>query len=150
MPTKQNDNDLEPLLDTQQDHLAMLVTESSSIDAKALGLGAANVAVLIFIAQSNLAFSSWVAHSALLVPYALSLICSAVAILPQKYVGAGVNIDASPEYLDMQRDALVLQLLSNVQVAIKTNDRLNKMRWRFCAISLVFSTIGTGILFVIL
>lgn len=149
MPAK-NDTDLEPLLNAQQDHLSLVMSESSSTDAKALGIGAANIAVLIFIAQANLDFSSWLPHAALLVPFVVALVFNTVAILPYRYIGAGVNTESSPEYLDMDRGTLVLQLLANTQSAIKTNDRLNKLRWRYCALSIIFSTIGTGVLFVIL
>jgi hypothetical protein len=150
MPAKQNDIDLEPLLDAQQEHFAMTIAESSNNDAKALGIGAANVAVLIFIAQSNIAFSSGLIHAALLIPFLVSLSLNTMAILPWHYLGPGVDIDTSPEYLRMDKKTLVLQLLSNANRGIKVNDQLNKKRWRYNALSIVFSTIGTGILFVIL
>ncbi len=142
--------DLEPLLTAQQNHLASLTTESSSTDAKALGIAAANVAILIFIAQAHLSFSSWFVHAALLVPYALSLVFNLVAILPYSYIGAGVNLESSPSYLSMDRRELVAQLLTNTQVAITHNNKLNRRRWQYCAISLIFTAIGTAILFAIL
>jgi hypothetical protein len=150
MPTKQNSGELEPLLDAQQEHLTMTISESSNIDAKALAIGAANIAILIFIAQAHLAFSSWLMHAALLAPYAVSLALNTFAILPSNYIGPGIDLDKSPEYLNMDRPTLVLQLLSNAETAVKTNDRLNKTRWRYCALSIISSAIGTAILFVIL
>lgn len=154
MASKQNATDhaadLEPLLDAQQRHLALLMAESSSTDSKALGIGASNIAVLIFIAQADITFSSWPVHAALLIPYIASLLCNMLAIIPHNYIGAGADVEKSPEYLSMDRDSIVLQLLSNVQEAIKTNDRLNALRWRYCATSLVLSTIGSALLFVIL
>jgi len=150
MPAKQNDIDLEPLLNAQQNHLASLISESSSTDAKALGIAAVNVAILIFIAQADLHFSSWGMHAALLVPYIISLVGNLLAILPYSYIGAGVNLESSPEYLAMDHETLVEQLITNTEVAISHNNQLNRRRWQYCAISLIFSTVGTAILFVIL
>jgi hypothetical protein len=142
--------DLEPLLTAQQNHLASLTAESTSTDAKALGIAAANVAILIFIAQAHLDFSSWLIHSALLVPYCVSLLFNLFAILPYSYIGAGVNLISSPDYLNMDRPSLIAQLLTNTQVAITHNNKLNRRRWQYCAISLMFTAIGTAVLFAIL
>lgn len=150
MADNQNHTDLEPLLTAQQNHLASLTAESSSTDAKALGIAATNVAILIFIAQAHLDFASWFTHSALLVPYGLSLVFNLLTILPYSYIGAGVNLKSSPDYLTMDRPTLVAQLLTNTQVAITHNNRLNRRRWQYCAISLIYTAIGTAILFVIL
>lgn len=150
MPTKPNASDLEPLLEAQQKHIALLMAESSSTDAKALGIGAANIAVLIFIAQADLSFDNWFIHAALLASFVLSLIFNTLAIIPHRYLGAGADLEKSPEYLSMDRDAIILQLLSNTQTAIRNNDRLNKLRWRYCAAALILSTIGSAILFAIL
>jgi hypothetical protein len=148
---KQNDStDLKPLLDAQQQHLAIAMADSSGIDNKALGIAAANVAILIFIAQADLEFSSQIMHAILLTPYILSLICNVLTILPRDYKGPGVDIDASPEYLSMNVSKLVRQLLSNTQSAIAINNKLNNLRWRYCAASLAFSAIGTIVLFVTL
>jgi len=150
MPAKPNAVDLEPLLNAEQNHLSVAMADSAGIDNKALGISAANIAVLLFIAQADLSFSSWFTHASLLVPYIISLVFNILTILPRDYKGPGVDIAASPEYLEMSRDALVAQLLANTQSAIAINNRLNATRWRYCAVSLVFSAIGTGILFVIL
>lgn len=150
MSPKQNISDLEPLLDAQQDHLAMIMHESSSTDAKALGIAAANVTVLIFIAQANPEFSSWLLHATLIASFIISLLFNILTIIPHKYIGAGTDIESTPEYLKMNRQELVLQLLSNTQAAIKNNDRLNRRRWLYCTVSLAFTTIGSGILFAIL
>src|SRR6185503_343859 len=98
MPTKQNDINLEPLLDAQQEHFAMTIAESSNTDAKALGIGGANIAILIFIAQLHIDFSSWLMHTALLLPFVISLVLNTLAIWPRNYLGPGVDIDAAPEY----------------------------------------------------
>jgi hypothetical protein len=150
MAAKENSYDLEPLLDAQQNHLAVAMADSAGIDAKALGIAAANIAVLIFIAQANLGFSGWFMHAALLVPYVVSLACNILTILPRDYKGPGVDITTSPEYLEMDRETLIAQLLANTQSAITINGRLNNLRWRYCAVSLTFSAIGTSVLFVIL
>lgn len=149
MPAK-DDTDLEPLLNAQQNHLASLMSESSSTDAKALGIAAANVAILIFVAQAQVSFPSWLFQAALLAPYVLSLVFNVLTILPYSYLGAGVDLKSSPEYLIMDRQTLVKQLLTNTQVAIAHNNRLNRRRWQYCAISLMFTAIGTAFLFGIL
>ena len=51
----QDEIDRQPLLDTQQNQLGALLNHSASIDAKALGLLATTVAILIFIGQAKLA-----------------------------------------------------------------------------------------------
>jgi hypothetical protein len=150
MPTKQNFSELEPLLDAQQRHLSLIMAESSSTDSKALGIGAANIAILIFIAQANLTFTGWWDHALLLVTFILSLLFNTLAIIPHRYLGAGADLEKSPEYLAMDRETLVLQLISNTETAIKTNDKLNALRWRYCVASLVLTTIGSAALFVIL
>ena len=150
MPTKQNEVDLELLLGAQQRHVALLMAEGSSYDAKALGIGATNTAILIFIAQSDVTFGSWFGHAVLLALFVLSLVFNALTIIPHGYLGTGVDMEKSPEYLSMDRETVVFQLLSNAETAIKTNDRLNKRRWRYCAASLVLSATGSATLFVIL
>ncbi len=142
--------DLEPLLDAQQNHLALIMTESASTDAKALGIGAADIAVLIFIAQAHLDFSGWLIHAALLIPFILSLACTIAAILPWKYLGPGVDTDNNPEYLTMDKAAMVKQLLVNTQTAIRVNGRINRLRWHLCTVSLLLAATGTCVLFVIL
>lgn len=49
----------QPLLDTRQNQLALVISQGQSIDAKALALLGSNVAVLIFVAQAQLQLVAW-------------------------------------------------------------------------------------------
>lgn len=141
--------DRQPLLDTQQNQLGALLNHSASIDAKALGLLAAIVAVLIFIGQAKLVLAWW-QWIVLLTPYFAALVYTILAVLPRNYVAASINLDDHPEYLILDKEALVLQLLADTKLAIQNNQRLNNMRWRYCELSLLLSLAGTLVLLVLL
>jgi hypothetical protein len=135
----------QPLLDTQQNHLGTLLNISASIDAKALGLLAATVAALIFIGQANFALEWW-QWPLLVGPFFVSLAYNVLAVRPSGYISAAIDIDKDPEYLAMDQETLVLQLLSNTQKAIAHNSRLNKIRWRYCVKAFVAALVGTLVL----
>jgi hypothetical protein len=135
----------EPLLSTQQNQLSGLLSDAASIDAKALGLFAANITVLIFIGQSTFVLEWW-GWSVMLVPFFMSLVYDAVALYPRKYVSTTIDIDKHPEYLAMDEETLTLQLISDAKSAIDTNTRLNRQRWSLCALSFLLSLVGSLVL----
>lgn len=141
--------DRKPILETQQNQLGALLNFSASIDAKALGLLATTVAVLIFIGQTKFGFAWW--HwVVLLTPYAVSVAYNLLAIYPRPYAPASVSIDEHPEYLAMDEETLLLQLVSDTELAITTNHRLNEIRWRYCAISFLFALTGALVLLILI
>lgn len=148
MPAKENN--LSPLLDTQQTQLSLIMEEGASTDNKALALLAATVAVLIFMAQADLEISRWWHGVIIFGPYCLALVCIGFAIWPRNYWGATPDIDKYPENLKLDSQELVLQLLVNTSAAIKHNNQINLSRWRWCAASIGLLLSGTAILFAIL
>jgi hypothetical protein len=150
MPSKQNDTDLEPLLHVELEHLGLIMDEAASTDNKALGLLAAIVATLIYIAQANFHITEWWHTFIVLSPFCLALICTGFAIWPRKYLGASPDIDARPQNLNLSRDALILQLLANTNLAAKRNNKINQQRWLFCVGAIVFLLMGAIVLFAIL
>ncbi len=144
-----DDIDREPLLAAQQNQLGVLLTDSSSIDAKALALLASTVAVLLFIGQVTIDLA-WFGWAALLSPFFVSLGFNLAAVYPRKYLPASVNIDDHPEYLAMDKETLVLQLLSDTQNSIVQNTALNAQRWRYCAIAFALTLIGSLVLLITL
>lgn len=139
----------QPLLDTQQNQLGVLLDDSASIDAKALGIFAANVAILIFIAQYGFVIR-WYIWVLLLFPFMVSIIYNAVSLYPRRYDAATIDIDAHPEYLAMDEETLTLQLISDTKQAIDTNSALNKKRWLWTATSFGMTVIGSLVLFMVL
>src|SRR5438270_13712333 len=111
------EQDLQPLLDTQQNQLALAFGDGDAIDTKALALLGTNVAILIFAAQASLRIQSpwlqWLLVGSLVV----SLIMDGLAAWPRRYIGAGIDIDDHPEYLAMDKETLILQLLADTQLA---------------------------------
>ncbi len=150
MATKQNDIDLEPLLNVEQEQLNLVMAEGASIDNKALALLAVAVAVLLFIAQANLQISHWWHSLIILGPYLVALVCIAFAVWPRDYLGASPDIERYPENLKLARNELILQLLVNTSEAVKHNNRLNLIRWRWCAAAVVIMLVGAAVLFAIL
>jgi hypothetical protein len=150
MPAKENDTDLEPLLTAQQLQLDLIMNESAGIDNKALALLAVTVTVLIFMAQAGLEIERWWHGVIIFGPHVLALVCLGFAIWPHRYKGASPDIEKYPENLKLGRNELLLQLLVNTSAVNKHNNRLNFVRWRWCAIALVFLLVGAAILFAIL
>jgi len=147
--TQDPPQDLEPLLNAEQEHLSLLFSDSEAIDNKTLGIAAINVAILIFIGQASLQLQNW-QLAALIGPYLISLALNIATIWPRRYEGPGVDIDTHPEYLAMDKETLVMQLLSDTFNAVQNNTVINNKRWRLCVISIVCSALGTGVLFAIL
>ena len=138
-----------PLLDTHQNKLSTLLSDAASIDAKALGLLAANIAILIFIGQSTFNLAWW--HWLLLVaPFFAALGYNAIALYPREYSSASVDLDVHPEYLEMDKETLVLQLLSDTENAIYINTKLNQKRWQACAYSFLGTLAGSLVLLITL
>lgn len=138
-------NDLQPLLDTQQNHLNLVMSASDSLDSKNLALLALNVAVLVFIAQQQLSVHPALA-AVLIASYVLALLLNVALIWPLGYIGASVDIRDHPEYLRMTKKDLLLQLVADTQNAITNNARLNNKKLRYCIISLGLSMFGTLVL----
>jgi hypothetical protein len=143
-------NNLEPLLNTQQNQLMLTFDNSDSIDTKALAMLATNVALLIFLGQAALQPHSWVQITLVILPYILSLLLNIMAIWPRAYSGASIDLDEHPEYLGYDQDTLILQLISDTKDAIHVNSALNTQRWRYCVLSIVLTGLGTLALFAIL
>lgn len=141
--------DRQPLLNAHQNQLTASLDYGSSIDAKALGLLATTVAVLIFIGQARLNMEWW--HmAALFAPYILSLTFNMLATYPRRYASASVDTNQHPEYLAMDNETLVLQLIADTELAITTNSKLNEQRWRQCAWAFLAALAGTLVLLLIL
>lgn len=150
MPAKENEIRLDPLLETQQNQLGIVVGIGEGIDNKAMALLAATVAIMIFIGQADLSVTHWWQYVLLLGPYILSLITTALALQPKEYLGASIDLHQHPEYLSLKGEALILQLLADTQEAITHNQRVNDTHWRLCLISAGFIIVGAIALFGIL
>ncbi len=148
--TMSNEQDLQPLLDAQQSQLQISLTDSSSIDNKALAILAGNVAVLLFVAQANFVFGAWWHGAVLLVPFFISIIMTGVTFWPRRYKGPLIELENHPEYLELSREDLVLQLLADAQQAMEYNLHLNDKRWSFCVAAIISASIGVVVLFAIL
>jgi hypothetical protein len=146
MPTEQ---DLDPLLANQQNQLDLLFSEGDSIDGKALAILGANVAIIIFINQTAHDLHLW-KYFLLYGPFTLSLLLDLISIWPRHYETAGVEPEELTDYVNMERDQLLLQLLSNTQMAIESNTHINHSRMRACLISIGITGLGFLILLCIL
>lgn len=134
----------QPILDTRQNQLSFVLSAADGIDGKALGILGANIAVLIYIAQAGLELGlpAW---AALLAPFVGSLVFNVMAIWPQPYRG-NVSVEDRPEYLSMDEEDLLLQLLADTEGAVKENAALNRMRMGWYTISIALSMLGAGLL----
>jgi hypothetical protein len=137
----QDEQDPEPLLSNQQNQLGLLFSEGDSIDGKALALLGTNIAAITFIKQAAGHVMGW-ELLALYVPFVVSLVLNVYSIWPRPYKAAGVDPDELTDYVNMSRDELLLQLLSNTQSAILHNAGLNRQRMRACLISLGITGLG--------
>lgn len=144
------DYDLQPLLDVRQNQLTIIFGESNSIDTKALALIATNVAILIFIAQVSLSITHWWVNVVLVGSYIASTSLGIYASWPFPYKGPGINLGEHPEYLELDSQSLLLQLISDTEQAIERDKQLNHRRWRAVLASFVCMAIGTLVLFGIL
>ena len=142
--------DLEPLLNAQQSQLNISLADSSSIENKALAILAGNTAILLFIGQVGFTFSAWWHWLVLLGPFLLSVALIGIALWPRKYEGPLIALDNHPEYLEMRKDDLILQLLADAQTAQRHNLQLNTRRWKYCTLAILQTILGAIILFAIL
>ena len=133
--------DFQPLLTNQQHQLALTLKDGDSIDAKALALLAANIAILIFINQSSPGLALW-EYLLLYGPFVLSLLLDVVSIWPRRYRSFGIDPQKANLYLNMPRQDLMLQLFSNVQAALLHNNKLNQQRLRICFGSIILTGLG--------
>jgi hypothetical protein len=138
---------LETLLENQQHQLGLVFSEGDSVDGKALAILGANVAVIIFISQATSGLPTW-QYFLLYGPFVLSLGLDIFSIWPRNYKGPGV--EAISTYVNMEREKLLLKLLSNTQAAILHNSHLNRIRLRTCLYSIGLTGLGFIILLGIL
>jgi len=142
MPEKQN---LQPLLDAAQNQLGLTFSTSDALDAKLLGIIGFDIAIAIFALQSEMSQTLW-----LLLPtlgfLLVSLLVGIYAIQPKEYVGALVNIHEHPDYLQMEEEALQMQLLVNTQLAIEFNTSFNNAKTRLCSTALLTGLAGIFLL----
>ncbi|HSW66377.1 MAG TPA: hypothetical protein VLI54_04550 [Bacillota bacterium] len=146
----QNEQDLTPLLDTQQNQLGYVIAEGGGLDSKILAIAATNVAVLLFIAQASLGLSHWWQFGLLMLPFLASLVLNGLGLVPKNYLGASVDLTQHPEYLAMDPQTLVLQLLADTENAINRNTTINVKYWRYCLASILLTLLGAIVLFAIL
>jgi len=142
-------NDLQPLLDVRQNQLSFQLSVSDSLDTKALAILGAVVAVLLYMAQAEIG-ASWWALTGCVVLYTCSIVLSIAGAWPRHYNGPGIDPANHPEYLSMEAEQLVLQLLADTQQAIDNNKLLNRSRVRLCLLSFFFAGLATIALLVIL
>lgn len=145
-----DDQDWRPLLDTRQNQVSILFSESNSIDTKALAVIASAIAILIFAAQASLDIGAWYWGFLLIGGYLMSIALAITSLWNWRYVGAGINLEQHPEYLDFDKQSLLLQLLADTENATYSNQRLNRLRWRLVLASFICFTAGTLALFVII
>jgi hypothetical protein len=142
MATKQN---LQPLLDVRQNQLGLLFASGDSINTKALAVLGLDAAVVIFILQSSVMRLGWITLVPILL-FVSSLVYTIAVIWPHDYSGAGVNPEEHPEYLTMDEDDLVLQLLADTEESIRRNTVLNTQKSRNCITSIALSVAGIIVL----
>ncbi|MGC1176513.1 MAG: hypothetical protein WA843_00420 [Candidatus Saccharimonadales bacterium] len=137
--------DLQPALDAAQNQLGLTFSTSDSLDTKALAILAFDVAILIFVLQSETRNSLW-----LLVPLFAALsfsLCACLAtVRPREYAGAIVDLVKHPDYFALDKQALVAQLLADTQQGIARNSSLNRVKSRYCAGAIVASFLSTILL----
>lgn len=150
MPTKQNNHDLEPLLNTHQQQLGLVMAEADSIDSKALALLGAITALLIFIGQADVQLTGKLQWILLVGPQFLALIFTGLAIWPRHYTGPSVNSKELKAYTGLSRDDLILQLLADADQAITIDTGYNQLRWKYCVVSVVLTFLGVIALLVIM
>lgn len=145
MPDKR---DLEPLLNVEQNQLNLVMSDSNTIETRALAIFGVNIAVLIFIGQASLHLAIW-QFIVLYVPFILSLLLDVLSIWPRQYLKVTKNRKSS-SYLNMGRETLILQLLANTQTVTQHNEMLNNKRQGFCSASIVLTSLGfVALLFII-
>lgn len=140
----QNEN-LATLLDLQQNELDAVASVSDSIDSRNLAILGANITLLLYIGQANFGLDLW-QYLVLTLPFIISAAVNLRLIWPAQYYG-NPDISVHPEYLSMTRTDLLLQLISNTQLALDTNSRLNRQRFGLCLAALMLSVLGVIILF---
>jgi hypothetical protein len=143
------ERDLQPLLDTQQNQLSVSLSASDSMDNRALGIVASVVAILIFIGQATLVIDGWL-WVALLVPYGVSLVYAIVCLRPRFGAGVSINLEEHPEYLTMNRDILIAQLLADTRFAIVRNADHNAYKTSLLRHSFIWALCGALVLLVVL
>jgi len=140
------DNNLQPLLDTQQNELAAVAHTSDSVESRNLGIFAANIAILIYIGQASFTLVGW--QTALLTgPFVLSAALNFWLLFPIQYK-SNANLADHPEYLTLDTESLMLQLISDTIAAVDYNKKVNKKRLLMFQASTSATIIGVLILFV--
>lgn len=135
-------SDLEPALNACQTQLELTFSASDSLDTKALGLIGFDIALLIFVLQSDMLKNPLVLILSL-AAFGISLLFSIKIISPKDYIGAIVDLTKHQEYLKLSRQQLVLQLLADTQKAISINTNLNNNKSKCCVYALSASLAWT-------
>jgi hypothetical protein len=134
--------DLTPFLDARQTQLELVMAAGDAIESKALAVLASNIAILIFIGQSDFLKTTW-PFIALILAFVTALVLTVIAIWPREYAGASVSMHQHPEYLNYTSDHLVRQLIADTEAAISRNKLVNKSRWIVCVLSLVITGVAS-------
>jgi hypothetical protein len=132
----------QPILDTRQNRLSYELSHADSIVANTLGVLAANIAVLIFIAQASLSLVVW-QWVLLIAPLVASLVFNIMAMLWAKPYRTNVSMTDHPEYLSMDEEDLLLQLIADTEGAIEENAYYNAIRQSWWSLSLGLSGLGS-------
>ena len=144
------DNNLQPLLDTQQNELAAQANLGDIIESRNLAMFAANIAILIYVGQADFALSGWL-WLLLLVPFLLSAVFNFLLMFSSNtQYKSNVNLADHPEYLALDTESLMLQLISDTLAAVEYNKKVNKKRLLRFQLSLFSTIIGVLVLFVII
>lgn len=138
--------DYQIIVDAQQQQLELTFASSDSMDAKAIGILGATIALVIFALQSQMQNSWW-----LLIPmfacFVASVCCVAVVLVPRFYYGPGIKPSKQPDYLVLSALELSLQRLADLNNALLTNMRHNRLKQRWLLAS--FITAAAGVAFLI-
>ncbi|HEX7963115.1 MAG TPA: hypothetical protein VF466_00845 [Candidatus Saccharimonadales bacterium] len=137
----QTEQDIEPLLATQKEQLGLTFSDGDSVDGKSLAILGANIAIITYVNQTAAGLALW-EYIVLYAPFVLSLALDVFSVWPQHYRGPGVRSELLQDYLNMPREDLLLQLLSDTQSAIEHNTHLNKLRLRACVYSIGLTGLG--------
>ena len=138
------ETDFTPALDAAQNQLGLTFSASDALDSKALAISGFALAIAIFALQSEMHATLWL-RLPFFVMMLLAVIWSGMVIWPRNYIGV-VDVTQHPEYLQLDKDALVLQLLSDTQRAVHINTQVNNRKTRYCTLAIATTLIGIGLL----
>jgi len=142
------DNNLQPLLDTQQNELAAIANNSDSVESRNLAIFAANIAILIYIGQAGFTLHGW-QWLVLVVPFVFSAALNFLLMFSTNaQYKSNANVADHPEYLSLDNESLMLQLISDTIAAIDYNKKVNQKRLLLVQTGMFATIFGVLILFV--